>query len=58
VTLGTGGLVALGILLVILWAAAFVVFKIAGLFIHLLLIVGVVMLILGLIRRIGGRTTL
>jgi hypothetical protein len=52
------GLVALGILLVILWAAAFVVFKIAGLFIHLLLIVGVIALILGLIRRIGGRTTL
>lgn len=52
------GLVALGILLVILWAVAFVVFKIAGLFIHLLLIVGVVMLILGLIRRIGGRATL
>jgi hypothetical protein len=51
------GLVALGILLVVLWAVAFVVFKIAGLFIHLLLIVGAVMLILGLIRRIGGRTT-
>lgn len=51
------GLVALGILLVVVWAVAFVAFKIAGLFIHLLLIVGVIMLILGLIRRIGGRTT-
>ena len=51
------GLVSLGIMLVILWAAAFVVFKVAGILIHLLLIVGVVMLIMGLIRRSGGRTT-
>ncbi len=51
------GLAALGILLVILWAIGFVVFKVAGLLIHLLLIVGVIMLIMGLIRRAGGRTT-
>jgi hypothetical protein len=49
------GLVALGILLVIAWVIAFVVLKIAGLLIHLLLLAGVVVLILGLIRRIRGR---
>jgi hypothetical protein len=51
------GLVPLGALLIVLWAAAFVIFKVAGFLIHLLLIVGVVMLILGLIRRAGGRLT-
>jgi hypothetical protein len=34
-----------------------VVFKVAGFLIHLVLIVGVVMLILGLIRRAGARST-
>ena len=51
------GLVSFGVVLIVLWAAAFVVFKVAGFLIHLVLIVGVVMLILGLIRRAGGRTT-
>ncbi|MBA3497181.1 MAG: lmo0937 family membrane protein [Gemmatimonadota bacterium] len=51
------GLVALGVLLLVLWAIGFVVFKVAGLLIHLLLIVGAVMLILGLIRRVTGRST-
>ena len=51
------GLVSLGALLVVIWAAAFVIFKVAGFFIHLVLIVGVILLILGLIRRAGGRTT-
>ena len=49
------GLVALGVLLIVVWAVSFVVFKIAGLLIHLLLFVGVVMLIMGLVRRVGGR---
>ena len=47
------GLVSLGILLVILWAVAWLVFKTAGFLIHLLLIVGVIMLIVGLIKRAG-----
>ncbi|HVL18575.1 MAG TPA: DUF5670 family protein [Gemmatimonadales bacterium] len=47
------GLVSLGILLVILWAVAWLVFKTAGLFIHLLLIVGIIMLVLGLVKRAG-----
>ena len=47
----------LGAVLVIIWAVGFVVFKVAGLLIHLLLIVGAIMLIMGLIRRVGGRTT-
>jgi hypothetical protein len=51
------GLVSFGALLVIVWVAAFVIFKVAGFFIHLVLIVGVILLILGLIRRAGGRTT-
>jgi hypothetical protein len=47
------GLVSLGILLVVLWAVAWLVFKVAGLLIHLLLIVGVIMLIVGLVKRAG-----
>jgi hypothetical protein len=47
------GLVSLGILLVILWAVGWLVFKTAGLLIHLLLIVGIIMLILGLVKRAG-----
>ena len=51
------GLVSLGALLVVIWAAAFVIFKVAGFFIHLVLIVGVILLIVGWSRRAGGRTT-
>jgi hypothetical protein len=51
------GLVSFGAVLVVLWAAAFVIFKVAGVLIHLVLVVGVVLLILGLLRRAGGRTT-
>jgi hypothetical protein len=49
------GLVSLGIFLVIAWAVAFVVFKVAGFLIHLLLIVGAIMLIVGLARRLSSR---
>jgi hypothetical protein len=48
------GLVSIGILLVIAWAIAFVVFKVAGFLIHLLLIVGAIMLLVGFFRRVGG----
>lgn len=51
------GLIALGALLVVLWIVGFILFKTAGLLIHLLLIVGAVMLIVGLIRRATGRPT-
>jgi hypothetical protein len=49
------GLVGFGILLLILWAVAFVFFKVAGFMIHILVIVAVFMLIAGLIRRVTGR---
>jgi hypothetical protein len=48
------GLVPIGILLVIAWVLGLVVFKVAGFLIHLLVIVGVIMLILGFFRRSGG----
>jgi hypothetical protein len=48
------GLVALGVLLMIAWVVAFVVLKIAGFLIHLLLLAGIIMLILGLVRRARG----
>jgi hypothetical protein len=48
------GLAALGIVLIVLWALGFVVFKVAGFLIHLVLIVGAIMLIMGLIRRARG----
>ena len=49
------GLVPIGILLVIAWVLGLVVFKVAGFLIHLLVIVGVIMLIVGFFRRSGGR---
>ncbi len=49
-----GGLVSLGILLLILWVVGFVVFKVAGFLIHILVIVAIVMLIAGFFRRVGG----
>jgi len=48
------GLVSIGILLIIAWAVAFVIFKVAGFLIHLLVIVGVIMLLVGFFRRMGG----
>jgi hypothetical protein len=48
-------LIPIGILLVIAWVLGLVVFKVAGFLIHLLVIVGVIMLILGFFRRMGGR---
>jgi hypothetical protein len=44
------GLVGLGILLIVVW----LLFKTAGFLIHLLLIVGAIMLIVGLLKR-GAR---
>jgi hypothetical protein len=48
------GLIGLGVLLLILWVVGFVVFKAAGFLIHLLVIVGIVMLIAGFLRRVTG----
>jgi hypothetical protein len=48
------GLVPIGILLVIAWVVGFVVFKVAGILIHLLIIVGIIMLIVGFFRRVSG----
>lgn len=48
------GLVPIGILLVVVWVVGFLVFKVAGFLIHLLIIVGIIMLIVGFFKRIGG----
>ncbi len=48
------GLIPIGILLVIAWVVGFMVFKVAGILIHLLIIVGIIMLIVGFFRRVGG----
>lgn len=45
------GLVSFGVLLVVIWAVGWLLFKVAGFFIHLLLIVGLIMLIAGFVRR-------
>ena len=42
---------AIGIALVIAWAVGFLVFKVAGFLIHVLLIVGAIMLIRGMFQR-------
>ncbi|MBA3319385.1 MAG: lmo0937 family membrane protein, partial [Gemmatimonadales bacterium] len=45
------GIAVLGVVLIVAWVVGFVVFKVAGALIHLLLFVGAIMLIVGLIRR-------
>ncbi|MBA3258660.1 MAG: hypothetical protein H0T68_04235 [Gemmatimonadales bacterium] len=45
-------LVGIGALLLVAWVFGFLVFKVAGFLIHLVLIVGVILLIVGLVRRI------
>ena len=45
-------LVTIGLVLVVLWILGFTVFKVAGFLIHLLLIVGAVVLIAGLVKRV------
>ena len=47
------GLVSIGILLLIAWVVGFVVFKVAGFLIHLLIIVGIIMVIAGFFRRVS-----
>jgi Family of unknown function (DUF5670) len=47
-------LVPIGILLVIAWVFGFLVFKVAGILIHLLIIAGIIMLIVGFFRRVSG----
>lgn len=48
------GLVTIGIVLVVAWVFGFLVFKTASFLIHLLLIVGAVMLVVGLVKRASG----
>jgi hypothetical protein len=48
------GLIPIGILLVIAWVVGFVVFKVAGILIHLLIFAGIIMLIVGFFRRVSG----
>ena len=47
-------LVPIGILLVIAWVFGFLVFKVAGILIHLLIIAGIIMLVVGFFRRVSG----
>jgi hypothetical protein len=51
-------LVPIGILLVIAWVVGYLVFKVAGFLIHLLVIVGIIMLVVGFFRRVGGDSSL
>ena len=48
-------LIPIGILLVVVWVVGFLVFKLAGALIHLLVIVGIIMLLVGFFRRVTGR---
>jgi hypothetical protein len=49
-----GGLVAIGVLLLIAWAVLWLGFNIASGLIHLLVVIGLVMLVWGLLKR-GAR---
>ncbi len=44
--------IGIGVLLLVAWVFGFLVFKVAGFLIHLVLIVGVILLIAGLVRRV------
>ena len=46
-------LVSIGLVLMVLWVLGFLVFKVAGFLIHVLLLVGAIMLIAGPVRRVG-----
>jgi hypothetical protein len=48
------GMIGLGAVLVVAWLVGLVLFKTAGFLIHLLLLVGAVMLVIGLVKR-GSR---
>jgi hypothetical protein len=50
------GLVRIGVVLVIAWILGFVVFKVAGLLIHVLLIVGAAILIAGFWKSLHRRS--
>ncbi len=45
------GLLLIGAVLVVIWLLALLVFKIVGFAIHLLLIAGLILLVLGFVRR-------
>ena len=45
------GLIPIGIVLLVAWVLGFLVFKVAGFLIHLLVIVGVIMLVAGFFKR-------
>jgi hypothetical protein len=47
-------LISIGILLVVAWVVGFLVFKVAGFLIHLLVIIGIILLVVGFFRRVGG----
>ena len=47
------GLIPIGIVLVIVWVVGLVVFKVAGFLIHLLVIIGIIMLIVGFFKRLS-----
>ena len=49
-----GPIVSLGVLLIVLWAVLWLGFHLAGWIIHLLIIVGIILLVWGLIKR-GAR---
>jgi hypothetical protein len=47
-----GALIGLGILLAVIWVVALLLFKVAGFAIHLLLILAVIMIVIGFIKRV------
>lgn len=46
-------LTGVGVLLLVAWVFGFLIFKVAGFLIHLVLVVGVILLIAGLVRRVA-----
>jgi hypothetical protein len=57
-SLAMQNLISIGILLVVAWVVGFLVFKVAGFLIHLLVIIGIIMLVVGFFRRVGGDSSL
>ncbi len=48
-------MVWVGVVVIVLWALAWLAFRIAAAAVHLILVVGLVLLVWGLVRRVGNR---
>jgi uncharacterized membrane protein len=49
--MGMRSLVSIGIFVVVLWAVLWLVFRVVGFFVHILVVVGLLLILWGLLKR-------